>query len=329
MPGVKIAGCDCIVWPGVSCFLADGDGGTVGGGGRVVPRIDWRQRSPELLRWLAAHSGASPLYASTGREAEIWHLGDAERPAFTVKRWTRWRHVDAGAAHDVLLALAASGLAVSGAAGWGIDQEGNGILAMRHAGRPLTPGEANDCIEQFGRELAAIHRTPLEAIEHVARRDDTTTIDHLLHRYLFNLDAHPDIAAILATLQDTIPPSEARLIHGDFHLGNALTRNGRLIICDWTEARIGDMRWDLALANILLLIYTGEEAYERFLAAYRLAAEAPPNQEELRQFEVIAGLYWLFLARTATVPIEQEKIDAALAFVRARLPASLGGVLAD
>lgn len=108
------------------------------------------------------------------------------------------------------------------------------------------------------------------------------------------------------------------MVHGDFHAGNVTLSRGRASVVDWTDARLGDPLWDLAWASLLLWIYEGEAAHTAFVDSYRRHADVSLEPCHLREMEVLAALRWLYLARTAPVPINEGWYLAAGRWLDAR-----------
>ncbi|MFB6363474.1 phosphotransferase family protein [Paenibacillus elgii] len=98
-----------------------------------------------------------------------------------------------------------------------------------------------------------------------------------------------------------------KLIHGDFNLGNILDNDGRFTIIDWTNAQLGDARYDLAWSNFLIHIYNGEMLASAFRNAYLANREF--ETEEMLRFEAIACLRWLLLHRIADLPRSETVIQ--------------------
>jgi aminoglycoside phosphotransferase (APT) family kinase protein len=94
--------------------------------------------------------------------------------------------------------------------------------------------------------------------------------------------------------------NDATFIHGDFNLGNILVDHTSYTMIDWTNAQMGDRRYDLSWAGFLLRIYSGTQLYQSFLNTY--LKEIPTSSEDIERFEAIACLRWLLLNRIAVLP---------------------------
>jgi aminoglycoside phosphotransferase (APT) family kinase protein len=88
-------------------------------------------------------------------------------------------------------------------------------------------------------------------------------IDHelaLLSDMIYRLEGSepPSLRGTLAWLMDrrpTVPCARLSVIHGDFHYGNVLVRpDGAPFVIDWSNARLGDLRMDLAWTRLIAAI---------------------------------------------------------------------------
>ncbi|SCW53355.1 Phosphotransferase enzyme family protein [Paenibacillus tianmuensis] len=121
------------------------------------------------------------------------------------------------------------------------------------------------------------------------------------------IEEHQDILAELLLLVTSSKLKQNKLIHGDFNLGNILDNQGKYTIIDWTNAQLGDARYDLAWSSFLIHIYNGEMLASAFRNAYLAHREF--ETEEMLRFEAIACLRWLLFHRTADVPRTETTIQ--------------------
>jgi aminoglycoside phosphotransferase (APT) family kinase protein len=83
--------------------------------------------------------------------------------------------------------------------------------------------------------------------------------------------AAPDWSRVWPLI-DQIAFENDSLIHGDFHIGNALFSDGHLSgIVDWTLARRGPRLFDVGYCRVDLSMVFGCDEADRFLAAYEAA----------------------------------------------------------
>jgi aminoglycoside phosphotransferase (APT) family kinase protein len=101
-------------------------------------------------------------------------------------------------------------------------------------------------------------------------------------------DAH---AALLAEI-DRIDWSRPTLVHEDFWPGNTVWYRGRLTgVIDWTAARVGDRREDVAQCALDLLLINGVDVAETFVRAYESQAGGPVEHPWF--FALLRGLHAL------------------------------------
>lgn len=119
--------------------------------------------------------------------------------------------------------------------------------------------------------------------------------------YFFSgIEAFPAMEEELFNLIASADIKRDRIIHGDFHLGNVLEENGQYTVIDWTNAQLGDPRFDLALTCLFLRIYVSDSKSLTFL--YKYQEIMPVVTEELEIFEALACIRWLLIDRISGVP---------------------------
>jgi thiamine kinase len=114
-------------------------------------------------------------------------------------------------------------------------------------------------------------------------------------------DSRIEAARLLAAL----PPGD-RLLHGDLHLGNVITAQGRLMAVDWAQAMIGDPAADVARTELLL-------RFGRYGPALR-------RHPWLRVARHAAAEWYLFCYRRVTgmagAEIDAWRLPTAVAWMR-------------
>jgi aminoglycoside phosphotransferase len=95
-----------------------------------------------------------------------------------------------------------------------------------------------------------------------------------------------------------VPQVEPVLVHGDYHLLNALLGNGTVVgIVDWEYAALGDPRWDVANAYMQLVDFDAAEAADLFLETYLRHSgrqfEGPPLHNAVAALQQWAISEWL------------------------------------
>jgi aminoglycoside phosphotransferase (APT) family kinase protein len=95
-------------------------------------------------------------------------------------------------------------------------------------------------------------------------------------------------------------PAEARLVHGDFRLGNFIVdENGLAAVIDWELAHLGDPAEDIGWLCIRSwrfgnddLPIAGVGGLDDFVAAYEAAGGAPIEPERVRYWEAFGNVKW-------------------------------------
>lgn len=90
----------------------------------------WTWRSALFAAWSWQNAGAQPACASDSREAEIRYLGEGGMTLFVVKCWKENALVSPRRIAGFLARAADRSLPVPRPAGWGVDEDGNPVLAM-------------------------------------------------------------------------------------------------------------------------------------------------------------------------------------------------------
>jgi aminoglycoside phosphotransferase (APT) family kinase protein len=119
--------------------------------------------------------------------------------------------------------------------------------------------------------------------------------------------APPEIRRLVAEAEAVAKPTRARLVHGDLHLRQMLTVDGRLTgVIDWIDICLGDPAIDLMSYWSL----ASEEARPAFLATY-----GPLDQEQLLRARVLALFLWGTIAlygREEGLPVLEREAVAGL-----------------
>lgn len=279
--------------------------------------IRWVERTGTFHSWQERHPDAMPWVLRESREAAIWVLGTGTAPEYVIKRWKLNLWVDARANYHLLRKLSSLRLPAVPPAGWGFESTDGQVLATRYAGEPIERA-SHAAIEAFGRTLALIHTAPLDTLGLAAPADSSAFFERLRERFFAGVEAFEDLASLLREARTSLPPLETVLIHGDYHLGNTVRGVQGLTVLDWSEAQLGDWRYDLAWAELLTLIYTGPAARDVLVDAYA-ATSGRPLGETLRPYQIVAAIRWLLLSRTAPFPVPPEWQQTAEDFLQSHL----------
>ena len=116
--------------------------------------------------------------------------------------------------------------------------------------------------------LVSLRWVPLDAVEHLPRREDPTALVADLRGPVPTsplLDTRA-VADVLLAHAGAVTPEPVALSHGDFHVGNVLFDGTRPSgIVDWDHARVADPRADVAYCALDLALVAGPEVAETFL----------------------------------------------------------------
>ena len=102
-----------------------------------------------------------------------------------------------------------------------------------------------------------------------------------------------------------------------------------MTIIDWSNAHVGDIRYDTAWASTLLWIYGQPHHASVFLQAYEANAAGLTTRRERAMLEAIAALRWILLNRSYSLPLGSEKQQQVVDFVHQRLPEPLRHTLRE
>lgn len=236
----------------------------------------------------------------SGLEAEVIKYNSSTN-IVVLKLWNKESNPDVHFQHVLLSALRHKGISVSSSYGWGYTASNHKALLTSFDGSPISI-----LTDQIVKDLADL----LLRLHHVSLHE----LDSTLHKkydfipYFFaGLQEHQDIQAELVQLVNSANLQQNTFIHGDYNLGNILNDQGKYTIIDWTNAQLGDARYDLAWASFLINLYNGEELAAAFRNAYLSKSEF--IMEDILRFEAIACLRWLLLNRIADVPKNEKTIE--------------------
>ncbi|MFD0697651.1 phosphotransferase family protein [Paenibacillus sp. GCM10027628] len=269
--------------------------------------IEWHETNPILNNLIASWAELTLSPLSPGLEADVVKITQGEKH-FVLKVWNKRSKPDVLRQYRLLEALHLQGVRVSEPIAYGRSETGDGVLLTRYHGTTVTKVSPR-IFKKIAAVLADIHRLPPDGLEGM-----------VLDRYDFVVYFFPGIEAFPAMKEELIrlvalaDMKMDRIIHGDFNLCNILEENGQYTVIDWTNGQLGDPRYDLSWACLLLRIYLSESKSLTFL--YKYQDEMPVATGELEIFEAIACLRWLLLDRIAGVPKHADTMKKVRKIVR-------------
>jgi Ser/Thr protein kinase RdoA (MazF antagonist) len=274
----------------------------------LIGNIDWTEKA-EGIEALSALSDAliiTPL--APGLEAEVFKI-TTDNSSYVLKVWSKSSKPDVQYQYQLLNALFVRGISVSEPLGWGIDRQSNKVLLTPFDGTPIVNVNPQ-MLTELAHILSQIHKTPIADLEesHIRKYD---FVDY----FYGGIGEFPVLLDALTPLVERISAKQESMIHGDYNLGNILeAANSKFTIIDWTNGQLGDPRYDLAWASLLLRIYTSERYYSLFVSAYLL--ENPLAQEQLEVFDAIACIRWILLNRTFGLPKRANTIARVKSIIK-------------
>jgi aminoglycoside phosphotransferase (APT) family kinase protein len=158
-------------------------------------------------------------------------------------------------------------------------------------------GERGALIHQFCRLLVDLHALDWRSFAGVlpfAAGSPAAFIDHELRMAEEKIArfAKPEFTPVLSWLRERsegVPCARLSVLHGDYHEANLLlAADGTPAIIDWSGARIGDRRYDLAWT--LLLVATGRQRELRPVLRREYERLAGGELDQLEYFDVLAAL---------------------------------------
>ena len=253
----------------------------------------WIEQTAILNDILNESNEITVSHLPRGLEAEVIRVNSKYGRA-VVKIWNQGLSTDVNYQYKLLQVLFDTGVSVSKPYGWGYDEDSNKVLVTSFDGKSVSTVD-EQTIKVISGLLVEIHRTSINQLDTSMHRK-FDFIDY----FFPGLTEHKDIHNILGRLVEQSNMQQDCIIHGDFNLGNILEEQGRFTIIDWTNAQLGDVRYDVAWSGFLMLIYTDEESYRVFIKTYMEMNGFP--EEQLKLFEAIACLRWILLNRIVTLP---------------------------
>ncbi|WP_460363069.1 phosphotransferase family protein [Actinocorallia lasiicapitis] len=152
---------------------------------------------------------------------------------------------------------------------------GGRLVSVWPLGEPVDPADPVGAPwEEGGRLLAALHRiTPPPGLP---RQGAPAKVRQIVFDRLAENPAalaHPAAKVVrraFAALPDVLePPGGTRLVHGDWHLGQLVRRDGAWKLIDLDDLGTGDPAWDLARPAALYAAgILPPEVWSRFLHSY-------------------------------------------------------------
>ncbi len=254
---------------------------------------------------------ARPQRLSGGANMQSW-LFDCGEDRFVLRRapsdeWIAARPLDlAGEACVIRNARAGGVLAPEVMAELqASDGIGQGFIMRAIAGTAepgqVLSGDPETMIGDLARALARIHAIDPAPLNFLPALVAAEGVEGLVAQFAGFGGDRPIIALGLAWLRRNLPPARpARLVHGDFRVGNIMAEHGRLTgVLDWELAHTGDFHEDLAFGCMAVWRFGkldrpafGFADLDTFFAAYNAAGGAPVDRAAFRFWLVYRTVWW-------------------------------------
>lgn len=269
--------------------------------------IEWYETTPIIKNLISSRAELKFSPLSPGLEADVVKISQGEKH-FVLKVWNKQSKPDVLSQYRLLEALHCQGIRVPEPIGYGRTETGDSVLLTRYHGTSVTKVSPS-FFKKIAAVLANIHRLSPDGLEGraLARYD-------FVGYFFPGVEAFPAMKVELIRLVASADMKMDRIIHGDFNLGNILEENGQHTVIDWTNGQLGDPRYDLSWACLLLRIYLSESKSLTFLHKYQ--EEMLLAAGELEIFEALACLRWLLLDRIAGVPKHADTMRKVRKIVR-------------
>ncbi|MEI4506892.1 phosphotransferase family protein [Sphingopyxis sp. CCNWLW253] len=214
-------------------------------------------------------------------------------------------HVD-----EAALVMAAFDAGVRAPEVVGVLEPGDGLgtgYVMRRVRAEVSPakilaGPPPSLLEDLGRELARIHRIPLDRVPAaIPLMDTAAALAELRSRFLSYGGDRPVIALAIRWCEDHLPePAPPVLVHGDYRMGNVMVgADGLAAVLDWELAHRGDAHEDLAFGCMTVWRFGqldkpafGVGSLEDYFAAYEAAGGTKVDRGRFRFWLIYRTLWW-------------------------------------
>jgi len=260
----------------------------------LFEQIEWKQLDQGIKQLIIQNNKVKYKKLVQGFEAETVKI-IINTDEFVLKLWNKSSKPNIQLQYDILKSLNEKGVAVSKPLGWGNNKEGHQALLTTYDGEAIKRLDDTK-IEEIATVLYNIHIIPTNDFSHIK-------VPHYHFKSYFfpNIEHHEDLSLALETILSQIEINQHHIIHGDYHYRNIVENQNKLTIIDWTNAQLGDPRYDFAWSYLLKRLYIAKRYADVFHTTYLTLN--PIHRVELEKFEALACLRWLLLSRYEGVPI--------------------------
>ncbi|RJE87469.1 aminoglycoside phosphotransferase family protein [Paenibacillus sp. 1011MAR3C5] len=270
--------------------------------GVALAAVDWVEKTRQLESLLGQSDTLTTSPMKQGFEAEVVRLHSNAYGSYILKIWNKHSRPDVSVQYRLLSVLFERGISVPRPLGWGRMPSGAHALLTAYDGISVDPLQPEK-MQAIASLLAQLHQLNPNDIEGL----NLPQYDFVGYHFQ-GLDAQPDIASALRFILPKVQIKQERIIHGDFHPENIVEDGERYTVIDWTNAQLGDPRYDFAWSYFLLRLYLTEQHANHFRSAYSKVAHEM-QQQELDLYEALSILRWMLLNRNGHVLAKPEVLE--------------------
>lgn len=241
-----------------------------------------------VVRWRRLHGGLG----AAACVVELAPPGGASRRVvlkrfMTVRGGAVEEHRRLQIAHQHLGPIAPAPLGVDAAGAW----FGGSALVMGWVdGHTTLDHDRADWPEQMGAAIAVLHRSSqgTPGADAVPAR----TVDDFAGSFEVATGSGPwkEVVDVARAALPALLGGELTLVHGDYHPGNLLWRDGRVAgIVDWENLTRSHALEDLGCGRVDVLLTHGRAQSERLRRGYEAAIGGPVDEGELAVWDLVAA----------------------------------------
>ncbi|MFX0208144.1 MAG: phosphotransferase, partial [Candidatus Hodarchaeota archaeon] len=182
-----------------------------------------------------------------------------------------------------------------------------GVLLSDNYWQITSENEKSKLLSDFIQVLVDIHKFNWRNNFHYLQRPDLESNPYIL---VDNLISFPrkmimenkiiELSHLIEWLEKNKVKSEKlSLLHGDYHMNNVIvTPNGKIVVIDWANIKLGDFRHDLGFA-IVAASSSGEDASKKFIELYQSFSGEKVN--DIEYFMILSVLFNLLRCYSALI----------------------------
>lgn len=182
-----------------------------------------------------------------------------------------------------------------------------GVILAEHYLHKTSEDERNKLISDFIQELVDIHKFNWRNNFHYLKKPDLESNPYILVDNVMSFPRKMIIENKIIELghiiewfeKNKVKSERLSLLHGDYHMNNVIaTPNGKIVVIDWTDIKLGDFRNDLAFA-ITTTSSSGEDVSKKFIELYQSFSGDKVN--DIEYFMILSSLFNLLRCYSALI----------------------------